>query len=348
MAWVNSVPQGGHLFILIRSTSGVSLDRRSFCDFVKVLSEKLTEFTLVLSAVILATYMRHRRGHPSPGLRLTMTLSKAELQSFFLEKKGNGDLDLFVRMLEHESNLRVDERKWLSARKAVPQEDQDYAEWPLSRLLQSFIVVLIIAIMPGAGAKARRPSRRARVRISRERNPGEPEKWLKPKRHTPRAPWKRRKARREKEAAAAAADDTTVAAQMYIEPTNDDTHDDSEELEGEDESDEGDDQEEKRESGCDSEEYIRVPVRIVKDRVTAIRYHLQDLLLGLPSSRKVALEFSAPFSELEAYDLKADVIKGTKIDSTLRAISSRAAVPAELKERSSAILRKWEAASARL
>ncbi|KAK7566923.1 hypothetical protein IWX91DRAFT_409088 [Phyllosticta citricarpa] len=129
MAWVNSVPQGGHLFILIRSTSGVSLDRRSFCDFVKVLSEKLTEFTLVLSAVILATYMRHRRGHPSPGLRLTMTLSKAELQSFFLEKKGNGDLDLFVRMLEHESNLRVDERKWLSARKAVPQEDQDYAEW---------------------------------------------------------------------------------------------------------------------------------------------------------------------------------------------------------------------------
>ncbi|KAK7561267.1 hypothetical protein BKA81DRAFT_376146 [Phyllosticta paracitricarpa] len=191
--------------------------------------------------------------------------------------------------------------------------------------------------MPGAGAKARRPSRRARVRISRERNPGEPEKWLKPKRHTPRAPWKRRKARREKEAAAAAADDTTVAAQMYIEPTNDDTHDDSEELEGEDESDEGDDQEEKRESGCDSEEYIRVPVRIVKDR---------DLLLGLPSSRKVALEFSAPFSELEAYDLKADVIKGTKIDSTLRAISSRAAVPAELKERSSAILRKWEAASA--
>ncbi|KAK7539432.1 uncharacterized protein J3D65DRAFT_666156 [Phyllosticta citribraziliensis] len=114
MAVIDAVPQGGHLFIIITST---------------VLAQKLTEFTLVFSATILATYMRHIRWTPFQGLGLIMIFAKTELYSFFVDEQENADLDLFIKMLEHESHLRNPQRLWLSGRNDMPGEDQDDVIW---------------------------------------------------------------------------------------------------------------------------------------------------------------------------------------------------------------------------
>ncbi|KAK8226664.1 hypothetical protein HDK77DRAFT_113174 [Phyllosticta capitalensis] len=123
MAIIDQVPEGGHLFIFVRSTSGLSLDRCSFKGFVEVVSQKLDNFTMGFPAITLADFTQHTRWLPFPGLGLVIIFPKRELCAFFLEDQPNADIEAFIDILEREDYIRVHKRKWLTGRIVLPQEE---------------------------------------------------------------------------------------------------------------------------------------------------------------------------------------------------------------------------------